>query len=379
MFSYICGRHHRFFNYHHPTMKLDIHSEMILEEYRENMPVYERLKALLMEQLQRCVDENNIIVSGLEARIKTEKSLSGKLELKGYKYHSINDITDIVGARIITYYSDEVDMISALVERQFDIDWENSVDKRKMLEIDRFGYMSLHYVCRIPKEVYHDPSMPELNQVRFELQMRSVLQHVWANMYHDMGYKSDVEIPTEYQRNMSRLAGMLELVDEQFSQIRRKINDYRRNVQSLVASGNFDEVPLNGDTFRSYLELKPFHWLADKIAAINQAELYEDSLMPYYRIFYLFGMKTVGDIERLRTEYSPAAFQLASLQLVGTGLDIVACSVALQNLCIVYVLKQGFGEAGLQRLFNLIYGESAYNEQRAQRVYEQAQKINLIQ
>ncbi len=360
-------------------MRLDIHGELILEEYRDKLPVFERLKTVVLEQLRRCIDDNNIIVSGLEARVKTENSLAGKLELKGYKYHSIDDITDIVGARVITYYSEEVDLISALVEKQLDIDWENSVDKRKMLEIDRFGYMSLHYVCRIPESVFHDPTMPELNQIRFELQMRSTLQHVWANMYHDMGYKSDVEIPLEYQRNMSRLAGMLELVDEQFSQIRRKINEYRRNVQSLVASGNFNEVPLNGDTFRSYLELKPFHWLAEKIASINQAELYEDSLMPYYRIFYLLGMKTIGDIERLRNENTQSAFQLALLQLAGTGLDIVACSVALQNLCIVYVLKQGFGEAGLQRLFNLIYGESAYNQQRAQRVYEQAQKINIIQ
>ena len=359
-------------------MRLDIHSEMILDEYRAKLPVFERLKTVVMEQLQRCLDKNNIIVSGLEARVKTEDSLAGKLSLKGYKYHSLDDVTDILGARIITFYSDEVDLISALVERMFEIDWNNSVDKRKMLEIDRFGYMSLHYVCRIPESLYNDPSMPELNQLRFELQMRSTLQHVWANMYHDMGYKSEVEIPVEYQRNMSRLAGMLELADEQFSRIRREINDYRRNVQSLVASGNFNEVPLNGDTFRSYLELKPFHRLAEKIASINQAELYEDSLMLYYRVFYLLGMKTIGDIERLKNEYKDEAFQLASLQLAGTGLDIVAYSVALQNLCIVAVLKQGFGEAGLKRLFSLIYGENSYNAQRAQRVYEQAQKINLI-
>lgn len=359
-------------------MKLDLHSEMILDEYRAKLPVFERLKTVVEEQLRHCLDENNLLVSGLEARIKTEKSLSGKLELKGYKYHTLDDITDILGARIITFYSDEVDLISALVEKLFDIDWENSVDKRKMLETDRFGYLSLHYVCRIPESLYKDPFMPEINQIRFELQMRSTLQHVWANMYHDMGYKSEVEIPVEYQRNMSRLAGMLELADEQFSRIRREINDYRRNVQSLVASGNFNEVPLNGDTFRSYLELKPFHRLAEKIASINQAELYEDSLMPYYKVFYLLGMKTIGDIERLKNEYKDEAFQLASLQLAGTGLDIVAYSVALQNLCIVAVLKQGFGEAGLIRLFSLIYGENSYNVQRAQRVCEQAQKINLI-
>ena len=149
-------------------------------------------------------------------------------------------------------------------------------------------------------------------------------------------------------------------------------------MQSLVASGNFDEVPLNGDTFRSYCELRPFKRLADKIATINQAELYEDSPMPYYNVLVHMGMKTIGDIERMRLENSDSAYQLALIQLAGTGLDIIAYSVTLQNLCIVTILKQGFGEAGLVRMFAALYGESNYNEQRAHRIYEQAQKINLV-
>ena len=360
-------------------MKLDMHSEMILEEYHAKLPLFEEMKTVVLEAIRTCLDENHIYLAGLESRIKSEKSLAGKLELKSYKYSDLDDITDILGVRIITFYSDEVDVISALMEKLFDIDWENSVDKRKMLEIDRFGYMSLHYICRIPKATYHDPSRPQMNQIRFELQMRSTLQHVWANMYHDMGYKSDVEIPVEYHRNMSRLAGMLELVDEQFSHIRKEINDYRRNVQSLVASGNFDDVPLNGDTFRSFLELRPFQRLADKIATINQAEVYDDSLMPYYEVLVNMGMKTIGDIVRMRNENEDSAYQLALIQLAGTGLDILAYSVVMQNLCISYILKRGFGEAGLERLFYLLYGDNDYNAQRAKRLYEQAKKINLIE
>ena len=359
-------------------MKLDMHSEMILDEYREKLPDYEQMKILLLRLLRSCLDKNHIIVSGLEARVKTEQSLVGKLELKGCKYHTLEDITDIVGARIITFYSDEVDIISALVEKIFEIDWDNSVDKRKMLEIDRFGYLSLHYVCRIPETLYKDPERPQFNQIRFELQMRSTLQHVWANMYHDIGYKSDVEIPVEYQRNMTRLAGMLELADEQFCRIRKEIVGYRRTVQSMVANGNFDEVPLNGDTFRSFLRLKPFKNLADKIAAINQGEVYEDNLMPYYNVLLHMNMKTIGDIVRICNDNSESAYQLALLQLAGTGLDIVTYSVAVQNLCVVTILKKGYGESELVRMFNLLYGENDYHHQRARRICEQARKINLI-
>lgn len=359
-------------------MKLDMHCEMILDEYRESLPVFERILSVVLDNIRKRLNDNHVVVAGLEGRVKTEKSLAGKLELKGYKYHSLSDITDIVGVRIITFFSDEVDIISALIEKLFVIDWENSVDKRKMLAIDRFGYMSLHYVCRVPASLCNDPNIPQLNDLRFELQMRSALQHVWAYMQHDTGYKSDVEIPVEYQRSLNRLAGILELADEQFSRIRKEINDYRRNVQSLVANGNFDDVPLNGDTFRSYCDLNPFKRLADKIATINQAEIYDDSLMPYYKVLLHMGMKTIGDIERMRLKYSDNAYQLALIQLAGTGLDIVAYSVTLQNLCIVCILKQGFGEAGLIRMFEGIYGLSDYNHQRAQRIFEQAKRINLI-
>ena len=89
-------------------------------------------------------------------------------------------------------------------------------------------------------------------------------------------------------------------------------------------------------------------------------------------------MKTIGDIVGMRNECEEGAYQLALLQLAGTGLDIVANSVALQNICIVYILKQGFGEAGLLRFFISLYGENDYHAQRAQRIYEQARKINIV-
>ena len=354
------------------------HNENLVQEYHDNLPVYNKLETVVRDFLQHVIDENRIVVAGIETRVKEEESLNNKLKLKGFKYQDVNDITDIVGARIITFYSDEVDVISALIEQSLEIDWENSVDKRKTMEIDRFGYMSLHYICRIPKLVYYDPNMPQLNEIRFELQMRSVLQHIWAFMYHDMGYKSDIEFPVEYQRNMSRLAGILELADVQFSHIRNDINGYRRNVQAMVASGNFDEVTLNGDTFRSYLKLDPFKHLVEKIAAINQAEIYEDDLDIYYPILLRMSMRTIGDVERLRKTYSDDAYQLTLIQLAGTDQSIVEQSVALQNICLAAILRQGFGEAGVVRFFAWLYGESEDNIARAHDICEQALKINLL-
>ena len=356
---------------------LDQHCQMILDEYRENAGIFAKMKEIVEEQLDKCIKESGLYVNAIESRIKTEKSLAGKLELKSQKYATLSDITDIIGARIITFYTDEVDKIAALMERIFEIDWDNSIDKRKLFDIDRFGYKSLHYICRIPRSLYYDPEHPEINEYRFELQMRTALQHVWATMYHDTGYKSGVEIPPEYLRNLNRLAGLLELADEQFSKNRIQITDYRRMVQSLVADGNFDSVPLNGDTFRSYLQIHPFRKLIEQIAAINQAEIYEDNLVRYFDVLLKMGFKTLGDIEKMIKEDSESAYQLALHQLSGTDLDIVAQSLAIQNLCIVNIIKKGYGEIGLKFFYDSVNGVSDYNEQRAKRTIEQAKHINI--
>ena len=125
---------------------MDLHAEMILDEYKENLETFEIIKRIVLEQLNNYVKEFGSIVNSVEARIKTEKSLTGKLELKGDKYQSLEDITDIVGARVVTFYADEVDKFAAQVEKSFEVDWDNSVDKRKMHKIDQFGYMSLNYI-----------------------------------------------------------------------------------------------------------------------------------------------------------------------------------------------------------------------------------------
>jgi len=357
---------------------LDIHCNMILEEYREMLPVFETIRDLVLEQLQNCLKASGVVVTAVEARVKTEESLVGKLELKGAKYASLDDLTDIVGARVITFYTDDVDKISALAEGMFDIDWNNSVDKRAMHELDSFGYMSLHFICRIPESLYHDPEHPEVNRYRFELQMRTALQHVWANMYHDTGYKSGVEIPREYLRSLNRLAGILELADDEFSRLRSSIVDYRRKVESLVAGGRFNEVQLNGDTFRSYMLLNPFDKLSRKIASINQAEIHESSALPYLKVFGFLGFETLGDIEKMKKDYSNDAYQLALSQIGGTDLDIISSTLAIQNLCIVYLLHKGDGRDSLRHFYNLLNGKSDYNEHRADRILKQAAQLSFM-
>ena len=352
---------------------------MILEEYDQQLPLFRRLERIVQITLQDILDSNGLMVTAVNTRIKTRESLAGKLELKGYKYHSLSDITDILGSRIITLYTDDVDRIAAMAEQVFDIDWENSVDKRRLHNTDSFGYNSVHYICRLPKTLVDEPNWPQLNETRFELQLRTTLQHAWASLDHDIGYKTGVEIPHVYTRQINRLAGMLEMVDDEFSRIRTEITDYRRRVQQLVQNGKLDDVQLDGDTFRSYLEVGPFDILNRRIAAINQAEIQEVPLTGYLRVFIALGCKTLGDVDRLRQQYTEDAYGLARHQLGNTDLDIISSSVGIQNVCIVRILATGGGKIGLTRLFNALNGESPQNELLAEMTYNQAMNLPLMQ
>ena len=359
-------------------MDTNPHVEKLKSRYRDLLPTYSRIAGVVMEKLKSVFGEAGIIVAALENRIKESSSLERKLILKGGKYDDILDVTDIVGVRVITFYIDDVDKVASVVERMFDIDWENSIDKRKLHETDSFGYLSLHYICRIPAALLSDPEYPELNDIRFEVQMRTVLQHAWANMSHDTGYKSGVEIPKVYLRNMSRLAGMLELVDDEFSRIRRELSDYRRQVQNLVASGNLSEVMLDGDSFRSYLSIKPFDALTRRIASINQAEIQEVDLSAFLELFKVMGLKTLGDVDAMVRDFSDAAYQIACFQIGLTDIDILSSSVAPQNLCTAYILKKGGGRAGLRFMLDILNGPSAGNDAMAGLLIEQSKDLPFM-
>lgn len=347
---------------------LDLHCQLILEEYRDALPTLEKMKDAVLAKLQKALLRSGLIVTTMEARVKTEGSLSGKLALKGAKYATLSDITDLVGARIVTFYTDDVDRIASMAEKLFEIDWANSVDKRKLHQLDSFGYNSLHYICRLPGYDF-----------RFELQLRTTLQHAWAAINHDTGYKSGIEIPREYMRRMNRLAGILEMADDEFSRIRTELTDYRRRVQTLVQNGKLDDVLLDGDTFRSYLQLGTLDILNKRIAAINQAEIQDAPFAQYLHVLTALNCNTLGDVDRLIKRYEEDAYLLARHQLGNTDLDIISSAIGLQNICVVCILSSGGGKIGLERMFDALNGVNTQNKALAELTYEQAKNLPFMQ
>ena len=354
---------------------LDPHGAQLLEQYHQRLPQLKLLEQQVVQLLTQALSRQDISLSSLEHRIKTEPSLIGKLERKGQKYQDINQITDLLGIRIVTFFTDDVDRVAAFVKEIFEVDWKESVDKRKSHELTSFGYNSLHYICHLRKDA---TTTDGLSDIPFEIQMRTMLQHAWSAMEHDIGYKGFVRLPGEYLRQFSRLAGMLELADDEFSRLRTTMNKYRRDVQRLVTSGHLDEVPLNNDTFRDYLQTHPFNRLNERIAAVNQAEIISASLLPFCPVLESFGLETLGNVAAFIQDNLEDAYQLALAQLATTDIDIISEYVGVQNLCFVHVLKNGGGRAGIKRVYDIIFGEQDKNAFAADRIMKQAMSLPFM-
>ena len=357
---------------------MDLHSEMILNQYTSNIDSFNKIKEIITDELKKIISHLGMLVNSVESRVKTEKSLKGKLDLKGYKYKDIKNITDIVGARVVTFYSDEVDKVAAQVEKRFIVDFANSIDKRKIYKVDQFGYMSLHYICQIPKEIYFDEKHPEINEFKFEIQLRTTLQHTWASIYHDTGYKNDVEIPSEYLRRMNRLAGLLELADNEFNGIRNSISEYRRKLKSIFKEGNFDEIELNLDSYKEYLSIDPFEKLNKRIAETNNMEVDNISLIPFLTVFKTLNFKTIKDLQDLISNESEDAYQIAIRQFSGTDLDIMSSFTGPLSLCYAYVAKNGNGVIAIRDILDSVYGIRDSNERFANKIFDICKNMGIV-
>ena len=131
-------------------------------------------------------------------------------------------MTDISGVRVIVHYLDEVPAIEDLIEREFKIDWKNSIDKSKLLKPNQFGYLSVQYIVSLPAQRLTTENQ-EFRGLKGEIQVRTLPQHVWAAISHQLEYKKESEIPYPLQRKLFRMAAQLELVDEQFQALRDEV------------------------------------------------------------------------------------------------------------------------------------------------------------
>ena len=315
--------------------------KLILEEYNEQVDDFKKLEKKVLKILQKIVKDSNVRVYEINHRIKEKESLVGKLERKGDKYTSLSDITDILGFRIVCFFSDDVDVLAKKIESQMEIDWDESIDKRKFLNTNSFGYLSVHYICISENK-------------RFEIQMCSLLQHVWAMMEHDLGYKTKFGVPAAVSRDFSRLAGLLEIADEHFIRIRDNVANYTEKVHQKIVNDDAGDIAIDSVSLDEYMcYSKNMRAFLQSIANMTEAEISDETADNYIDQLAWFGIKTLGDLQNMLLENSSLAFQMARNTLAITDLDILSSSVALRFLCHAELINKKYTEREMIDFFKL--------------------------
>ena len=319
---------------------MNLKCRLILEDYKRQRDDFIKLGDVAHGILSGITEELGISVLAVEHRVKAEKSLAGKLERKGDSYNTLEDITDILGCRIVCFLSDEIDKIGKKVEENFVIDWENSSDKRALIKEDEFGYLSLHYICSLP---FGDKWPNEICGKKFEVQIRTILQHAWSAIHHDIGYKSDFGVPREIKRQFARLAGLLELADDEFVRARDNMHDYTEDIRKRIITDDANDVAINMISLNEYVSHnKNMQKLIKEIADIANAEISFIDPESYIPQLAYLGVKKLGDIERMIKENYSLAIKLANKALSMANLDIVSSSVALRFLCRAELLNKNY-------------------------------------
>ena len=163
--------------------------DTIMSEYYQHVDVYKKMQHDVEDIINTLIEANHIKISTMSLRIKSEQALRNKVISKD-KYQHLEDITDILGCRILTLFESDVERILELLEDTFEVC--EIVDKRKKSKHNRieFGYNSVHMVVKFTDERCKLVEYQKYQDIRFEIQLRTVLQHAWAEVEHGLGYKS---------------------------------------------------------------------------------------------------------------------------------------------------------------------------------------------
>ncbi len=134
--------------------------------------------------------ENQPRIDRITVRAKSPSRFLTKaatIDESGVKYSEpLDQIQDQLGARIVVFYRDDVERVEAIVKRYF-----AAIENRSLIPEthSEFGYFGNHLVLVLPTDVVDDHMDTSLLPDFFELQIKTLFQHAWAEAEHDLGYK----------------------------------------------------------------------------------------------------------------------------------------------------------------------------------------------
>ncbi|MEV8040054.1 hypothetical protein [Arthrobacter sp. NPDC080082] len=217
-----------------------------LTAYEDSHDDYEAAADSAKQQILDALAGSPIAIHQVTARAKSIASVRGKLRDKDYD-NPESQMTDLLGVRVITTYEHGVAAAVDAIRDHFRIDEPNSIDKTSKLGADRFGYRGIHLVAKVRTGAIDAPGLI-LGRTQVEIQVRSVVEHAWAEIEHELRYKSGVQFSDELNRRFNAIAGTLEIVDREFTSILKilveGVRDLAKNLDAVDPDRALDTTSL---------------------------------------------------------------------------------------------------------------------------------------
>lgn len=170
----------------------------------------------------RGIDRIDRIAARAKSPLRFVAKATKGLEDGGAKYsHPFEQIQDLVGARIIVFYKQDVDVVKEAVLRYY-----KPIEQRELIpeRESEFGYFGRHFILALPEELFEDNADRTRSPVFFELQVKTLFQHAWSEAGHDLAYKPTGEITRLQKRMVALTAAHAWGADQQFAQLHTELN-----------------------------------------------------------------------------------------------------------------------------------------------------------
>lgn len=187
-------------------------------------------------------------------RVKETDSFLEKALVRKRKSDPLAEITDQVGVRFVVLLLEDIDRIGAIVEAgpwlaQKDRDFQ----QERLEKADYFAYQSDHYVIHAKTEFTFEGILIPAG-LSCEVQIRTILQHAYAEMAHSSSYKPPVKLPEEDQKHINRSlakgSALIETTDDVFGDIKKSLREYNESVAALLVRSSEIYQEITGEPTR---------------------------------------------------------------------------------------------------------------------------------
>lgn len=195
--------------------------DVFINKALQDAPAYEAWGGLVASEIMKGIilehgEKEEFLRVPIKIRVKKESSIRGKIaRYSGANFEDV--VKDMVGVRFVVLLTSELELVQdAINSGQY---WDAELVRHPDLQVDEnpenFSYQSIHYLLTSKKDI--DEGKVRIRAgLTCEVQIRTLLQHAYAELTHDNIYKPTQLVPSKAKRFVARSMALMETTDDLF-------------------------------------------------------------------------------------------------------------------------------------------------------------------